>query len=494
MTAVNPTRGRSSEQPMRLQTERDKTAHLLRRFGLGASEAELEFYGKDGLTGAIDKLLDYENSDEGFGLAIERFANDKGMVNIKAVQAWWMLRLVATRRPLQEKMTVFWHDHFATSAAKVDSPIAMQKQNEIIRKNAVGSFYQLLSEVSKDPAMMFWLDNQYNVKGKPNENFAREVMELFTLGIGNYTEKDVQEAARAFTGWAYGVGRQGKLRSNKPGRGARFTFDETRHDDGMKTVLGKTDAFDGDGILGLLCSQPRTAKYITEKIWEWFVYPKPEPDVIDRMADTFRKSGLEVKALLRAIMLSPEFYSDKAARTVYKNPVDFTVSTIRQLGLGRAIMERFDSAPEAKPGLRGLTPIVAALRATKAMGMELLYPPDVAGWDTGSGWISSATMVERMKWADTLFGPPQASIATGKQAVISLRLPAWGLLSDDPTPLGAAKKLVSVFDAELPAGKISQLAEAARAASGGEVTAENASETARCVSRLIFGTPEFQFC
>src|SRR5688572_9675267 len=190
---------------MALTTERDKGAHLLRRFGLGASEAELDYYLKDGLSGAIDKLLDYDKANEGFDGEVEKFQNQNGQLQPQAVGVWWTLRLVATQRPLQEKMTVFWHDHFATSASKVQNGPTMHRHNDVLRENATGNFKAFLTEVSKDPAMLFWLDNQYNVAGKPNENFAREVMELFTLGVDNgYNEQDIKEAARAFTGWSIG--------------------------------------------------------------------------------------------------------------------------------------------------------------------------------------------------------------------------------------------------------------------------------------------------
>ena len=240
---------------MRELTEREKTAHLLRRFGLGASEAEVDYYGADGLQGAIDKLLDYDAVDEGFPITLQDFANNNGNVNVIGLQMWWYLRLLATRRPLEQKLTVFWHDHFATSAAKVDVTVPMHDHIETLRENASGRFLDLLSAVSTDQAMLYWLDNNENVSGSPNENFAREVMELFTLGVDNgYTEKDVQEAARAFTGWTFGVGRGGRFRqTRKPNRGSRFFNVARRHDAGMKTVLGRTGYFNGDDVLRILC-------------------------------------------------------------------------------------------------------------------------------------------------------------------------------------------------------------------------------------------------
>lgn len=471
---------------MKLRTERDRVAHLLRRFGLGASEAEMDYYGKDGLKGAIDRLLDYASVPEQ-DLDVDAFASKKGALKPQSVRAWWMHKLLTTQRPLEEKMTLFWHDHFATSVDKVDNPSLMYGQNETIRASCTGKFPELLANVSKDPAMMFWLDNQLNEKGKPNENFGREVMELFTLGIGNYTEKDVQEGARAFTGWRYSV-RRGKKANPNSIKGGRpvFVFDESTHDSGTKTFLGQTGDFDGDDILKILCAQPACAKFLTKKIWTWFVYEKPDASTVDAFATKFKNSGLDIKALLRAIMESDEFYSDRAARRLYKTPVDFTIATLRQLGVGAAEL-RTDAEGALVPA--ALRPVQTLMLSTKAMGMELLAPPDVSGWDGGQAWISTATVVERIKWADRIFGDPPGA---AKGAPATIRLPAAKLF-DDGNPMAVAKKLCSILDADLPEGKVAQIAEAIRQTAGGDVTAANANAAADAGTRLIFGSPEFQF-
>jgi uncharacterized protein (DUF1800 family) len=478
---------------MALRTEREKGAHLLRRFGLGASETELDFYLQgSGLSGAIQKLLDYEKVEENFDLPLEKLANQNGQINMPAVQLWWMVRLLATRRPLQEKMTLFWHDHFATSASKVVGPPLMHGQNELLRQHATGRFGTLLLEASKDPAMLFWLDNQYNVKGKPNENFAREIMELFTLGIGHYSEKDIQEVSRAFTGWS--IGRPQERR--RPGtdqppvqqvrRNAAFVFRQNLHDDGPKEFLGNRGRFGGEDVCGILTGHPQTARYLATKIWEWFAYPNPAPTLIDGLAKKFRDSGMEIKALLRAVMESPEFYSDKAERAVYKTPVDFVVPTLRQLGVGEALMAQIKGQEEVPRGR--LIPAVAAQQSTKAMGMELLFPPDVAGWDGGAAWISSATMVERIQWADRLFGVG----AAGRSQRAQIRFPAYSILSSDPSPKGIVDKLTSVFDAPASDAKKPLLLQAAEKESSGRLTPQNANQVAATVTRLIFGSPEFQ--
>src|SRR5579862_363864 len=468
---------------MALDTERQKGAHLLRRFAMGASEAELDYYMKDGLNGAVDKLLNYENVDEGFKLDVESFrAGKNNNLNPQAIAIWWVARMLVTQRPLQEKMTLFWHNHFATSGEKVGQGGMLYVQNELLRQNATGSFRDLLMQVSKDPAMLFWLDNQYNVKGHPNENFAREVMELFTLGIGNYTEKDIQEGARAFTGWSIQRTNRKEGDDNRPQ--ASFLFRPNLHDDGDKSYLGASGNLSGEDVINHLCDTPRMAEFLVAKLWKWFGYPNPEPELVSRLAGTFRQSNLSIKDLLRAIMTSPEFYSEKAQRGVYKNPVDFVVVTLRQLGVGQILNEMIAEAQTAggNPQSR-VAPAAQAYQAMKQMGMQLLFPPDVSGWAGGPDWVSTATMVERISWADKVFG----------RARFGTRFTSYRIFEQDPTPRGVAAKLTSIFDAPISPAKMTSLVQAAQGAVGGPLNEQNANAVAAAVSRLIFASPEFQF-
>jgi len=459
-------------------TERQKIAHLLRRFGLGASENELDFYAKKGLVGAVDQLLDYDSIEEAELGTVEEFLPAQGNLRPDLAALMWMHRIVRTNRPLQEKMAIFWHHHFATSSVKVSSGFLMNEQIEIFRRNAVGDFHTLLAEVSKDPAMLFWLDNHLNVAGKPNENFAREVMELFTIGIGNYTEEDVLEAARAFTGWTYAK-RPNANPDQVPNR-TRFVFLPRDHDSTEKTILGKTGRFNGDDVLQMLCDHPRTPIYITTKIWKWFVSEDVDTATIEKYAAVFRKENLSIKALLRAIMTGPELYRPASMGKLYKNPVDFTVATLRQLGLGTLPLKNANG--EINRGVYQLT-----RQATTRMGMELLAPPDVSGWATGPSWITSATMVERIRWADRLFGRAAGRGNPG------LNYPIFNLLSSDK-PEELVDKLLSVFDAKLPDEKVKTLKTECAKLSEGSVTRANANATAQAVARMIFGSPEFQVC
>lgn len=469
---------------MAFETERQKGAHLLRRFGLGASEAELDYYMKDGLNGAVEKLLNYENVDEGFKLDVDTFRNGKNNnLNPQAVAIWWTARLLITQRPLQEKMTLFWHNHFATSGEKVNPGAMLYVQNEILRQNATGNFRELLMQVSKDPAMLFWLDNQYNVKGHPNENFAREVMELFTLGIGNYTEKDIQEGARAFTGWSIQRTNRREGDDNRPQ--AEFVFRPRLHDDGEKTYLGASGNLTGDDVINHLCDSPRASEFLVTKLWKWFAYPDPDKALISRLSDHFRQSNLSIKELLRAIMTSPEFYSSKAERSIYKSPVDFVVVTLRQLGVGQILSDMISEGGDgAVPnGLGRVAPAAQAYQAMKQMGMQLLFPPDVSGWAGGPTWVTTATMVERISWADKVFG----------RARFGTRFTSYRIFEQDPTAKGVAEKLVSIFDAPLSTAKTPELVKAADKAMAGRLTVQNANTTAAAAARLIFASPEFQF-
>lgn len=488
-------------------TEREKIAHLLRRFCLGASEGELDYFVPLGLDGTVRFLLETWDKGDNWDLDPMEMANAKGVVNIRVAQGLYYLRLLSTNRPFLEKMTLFWHNHFATSAAKVLNSFVMMNHIETLRENALGNFRTLLKEISKDPAMLYWLDNNLNVKGHPNENFAREVMELFTLGIGNYTERDIQEAARAFTGWGFGIGRAAGSESG-PRRRETFRFSARDHDDGVKTVLGKSANFGGDAMLDHLCDQPRVAEFIAHKAWVFFGTENPSASAVQASARAFRDSGLEISALIRSIMTSAEFYSESVVRTQIKNPVDFTISSARQVGAGQMILDRIQRArtnPQKNPqnGLntamaRAAAPGFAALQATTTMGMELMKPPDVSGWGSGEKWISTATLTARWHWADLIFpgGPTTKSNIGGDLGGTrgpSIAVPAWPIFSSDPSPEGVAKRMVQLFDAPLPNESMVSLTETIERLSGGRLTPANANEVCRTALRSVCAAPGFQF-
>jgi uncharacterized protein (DUF1800 family) len=483
-------------------TNEEKVAHLLRRLGLGASFAEKDFYGKLGVDGTINQLIEYDKVPEGFDVSPLRFAvedqNDNEVLRIPALVSWWTLRMLSTHRPLQEKLTLFWHDHFAVSASKINQALMMLDYLNTLRSGANGKFRDLLLAASRDPAMIRWLDNETNVKGKPNENFAREIMELFTLGIGNYTEKDIQEAARAFTGWAFApsVNRreavwvqqrpQELIMDNaKAGKPAFvFLFRPAMHDTGVKMVLENEGPFGGEDVCDILAVHPKTASHLVKKLWEWFCYMDPEPKLVDRLAKKYLDSGTAIKPVLRAIAESDEFWSEKCVRRQVKNPVDFTLTIYRQLGMGPISLQALENARNERAALAASRGVDVAM---EKQGMKLLYPPDVAGWDWGSAWVSSATMVERIKVADALFKGP----ANRNEF-------ARSILGDKPlsTEREVVDALLSLVDATIPEEKFAPLVGACEAAGGAAAARDprRSAAVAHAVYRVLFASPEFQFC
>jgi uncharacterized protein (DUF1800 family) len=289
------------------------------------------------------------------------------------MRAWWIGEMLATPSPLTERMTLFWHNHFATSQQKVKANQLMYRQNVLLRQYALGNFGTLLHAVAKDPAMLIYLDGATSRKGEPNENFAREVMELFTLGEGHYEEHDIKEAARAFTGW-----------SIDPNNG-QFLFRHLLHDNGTKSILGQTGNFDGDAVLDILLRQPATAEFITRKLWREFISPVPDERLVRDFAAVFRANRYEVKPLLRAMLTSDAFYAQANRGTLVKSPVELVVGTLGA----------FDFRPD---DLRPAAVMVAFL------GQNLFSPPNVKGWPGGEEWINSATLLGRKRFLDLLFG------------------------------------------------------------------------------------------
>jgi len=478
---------------MPLNTDRSKIAHLLRRAGLGASHAEVDYYAPMGVTGAVNALLNYERTPEESALEVWDFRNiNNGNLNPIGVSMWWIARLLVTRRPLEEKLTLFWHDHFATSAAKVQYGPMMYGQLVTLRQGANGSFGELLHAVAKDPAMIFWLDTQRSTKKSPNENFAREVMELFTLGVGNYSEQDIQEAARAFTGWALNRPRRKQIKGSdgkfKPDPVALpsipdYQYIPLRADLGLKTVLGVSGRFSGEQVLDILLERPETPRLIAAKLLKFFYHPEPAEEEITKYAKVLADADLDIRALLEALFTSEEFYSDRAERAIYKSPVDFVIGTLRALGAGEVVefLSKSDEGKRRLAGvLRGLEQIM------DKMGQKLLFPPDVAGWDQGEAWINTATMLERVKLADVLFpeqkGGRIGRALGGRQGVEPTAL--WGPEADDAAEY--TKNALETLDAPLDEQKTDVIVKALEGDELEETT------RARLLTKLIFSAPEYQ--
>lgn len=369
----------------------DEARHFLQRTSFAATPAEVERYARLTREEAADALLRSARTEaltppprwvaepfqslRAFRDAtpeerqmLQRERREKGI----ELRAWWLEEMRATPSPITEKMTLFWHNHFVSSDQKVRSPQLMHRQNALLRRHALGSFAAMLHAVSRDPAMVIYLDNASNRKAQPNENFAREVMELFTLGEGHYTEGDIKEAARAFTGW-----------SIDPERG-EFLFRRMQHDDGEKTVLGRRGPLDGDDVLRILLAHPRTAEHVVEKLWREFVSPIPDPAEVKRIARRFRDSGYDVPTALRGLLTSDAFYAQANRASLVKSPVELVIGTLRQF--------------EVKTG--EMLPFAFTVAQ---LGQNLFAPPNVKGWPGGEAWINSSTLLARKQFLARVF-------------------------------------------------------------------------------------------
>ena len=286
-------------------------------------------------------------------------------------QGWWFRRMLVTQAPLREKMTLFWHDHFATSFQKVKMPVLLMKQNGLFREHATGNFRELTQKVVRDPAMMLYLDTGKSNKENPNENFAREVMELFTLGEGNYTEEDVKEVARAFTGY-----RLNRL-------SGEVTQSRNTWDGGEKKILGSSGKFNGTDVVKLIFKTERCAEFMAEKIWEYFAYESPSPAALKALGKILRDADYEVAPVLREIFLSKEFYAEKSVGTQIKCPVQYLVQMLKELEM-------------TEP------PIGFPIYGQAQLGQILFMPPNVAGWDWGKAWVNTNTLLTRYSLAGNL--------------------------------------------------------------------------------------------
>lgn len=393
----------------------DAARHLLRRAGFGQAPAEVDAALARGLEATVDALLqpDDDSGIEALDRSVDLLAGD-----LENVQAWLIARMVRSRSPLREKLALFWHGHFATSNDKVLAPELMLRQARTFLALGAGRFADLLRAVAADPAMLIWLDGERNQRGKPNENFARELFELFTLGLGRYGERDVQEAARAFTGW------------RRTGDG--FEFLAGRHDDGAKTVLGRTGTLGADDVLALCVEHPATARRLSARLLRFFASPDPAPEAVDAFAAELRARDLDVGASMRTLLRSRFFFAREHRAARIASPVELVVGQLSTLG-ARAAGK-------------------AVAKTLAVLGQNLLRPPTVKGWDGEAAWIHAGAVLERMNAA--------AAIAKGGSGGLATRLdaPAILALADRPDRAALAKLCELLLPARPPAAEIDRLA------------------------------------
>lgn len=361
----------SSEAPW----NRRRASHLLRRIGFLPSEREIRLSLEEGPGETIEKAL-HARPPKALSTELEATARRLASGdNVENLRGWWVQKLVRSSTPLRDRMTLFWQNHFATSQRKVKNPRFMLDQHLFLEENALGNFRDLLVGISKDPAMLVWLDGENNRKGSPNENFARELFELFALGEGNYSESDIREAARAFTGWRK--------------REGTFRFYPARHDGGPKTIFGKTGKFDSDDVIDLCMSHEATGRFLSRKLFLELAGFAPDSSVIDSLSGVFRRSRGGIRELVETVVSSRLFFSERALRCRVLPPVEYLVGTVRALE-GR--MNGF-----------------VASRALVGMGQALFAPPSVAGWKGRRSWLNTAALLSRYqamrRWTAKNEGP-----------------------------------------------------------------------------------------
>lgn len=364
----------------------DETRHLLDRVGFGASAADIEPYAPLSRSEAVERLLGvpqeaqalpewarerplpaprrFDQVPEAQRLALRRAEIRIQRRQQTALKAWWYRQMLATEAPLHEHLLLFWHNHFTTELRRVRSPQLMLRQHLLLRQHALGNYAELLRAVTTDPAMLVYLDGRRNHRKQPNENFSRELLELFTLGEGHFGEADVRGAARALSGWVV-----------EPASGTA-RFDPRRFDDGKKTFLGRSGHWGLDGVIAMVLAQPRTAELLVEKLWVALVSPQPEPAEVTRLAALFREGGYEIRPLLRALLLSDAFWGEECRGTLIKSPVELIVGTLR----------RFDLPGPPDGQLIGIG---------RQMGQDLFDPPDVKGWPGYTAWIDTDRLLAR---------------------------------------------------------------------------------------------------
>lgn len=485
----------------------DHARHLLNRAGFGGTPAQIATLVKWGPEKSVDHLLNfdsvpfdpvkaddfdkdimrpYNNEERGEIAKARRMGDEEAVTRLRAkrqesertdrqqmrsIQHWWLKRMIETPRPLEEKMTLFWHGHFATSYRTIEDSYHMFLQNQMFRKHAVGSYAKLMFEIIRDPAMIAYLDNNDSRKDKPNENLAREIMELFSLGVGNYSEKDIKEGARALTGYTF--------------EDDDFTFRKNNHDTGVKRILGSSGAMDGDGFVKTILAQPACARYMTRKLYRYFALDIPTgnkvvdqavANVLASLESTFVSSRYEVKPVLRRLFLSEHFYQPSVMLEQIKSPAQLVVGAIRSL-----------NTPARDLGVLN--------DAMNMMGQNIFFPPSVKGWDGGRSWINTATMFIRQNILCFLLTgrTPSGFDALAKQEVFDSMplLDQMGLSSSSPVEEIADGILRFAIGRSEPHNR-EVLVEVLKQRAGGGTGVNN--DTLTRTFLIVTAMPEYQLC
>ncbi|HEV3386452.1 MAG TPA: DUF1800 domain-containing protein [Gemmata sp.] len=445
--------------------DRKKVGHLYRRAGFGVTMAELEAGVNAGLEKTLELLLSGRTQSEEFTRTSEFMASERSMppgAPQNRLSAWWLDRMLKTAHPLREKMTLFWHNHFATSNAKVRNARYILGQYQLMQKHALGSFHDMLIGMGTDTAMMIWLDTAGSTKGNPNENYARELMELFSLGIGHYTEKDIREAAKAFTGYEV--------------KNDRATLNARQHDAGEKKVLGQTGKFMGEDIARICLEQPACPRFIVRKLYHFLISESDNPpaEVIDPLAENYRKWDFNTGKLVETMLRSNLFFSPASYRAKIKSPVEFAIGIVRGL-----------------EGSSGTLPLAEAL---EGLGQVVFAPPSVKGWDGGQAWLNAQTLLGRNNLALALTSTED--VRFGDRCDPAHILTKAGTKTDD----AVVQLLLDTFlQGEVPDSTRHKLLDYLKQAKGVKYpiywsTNDVVNHRYRAVAHMVLTLPEFQLC
>ena len=462
-------------------------AHLMRRAGFGATRSELEVHSADGYEATVERLLD-PTADDGVPMdMLWRYHSDhSGGLGTGGSTAYWLFRMINSNRPLQEKTALFWHGVFATGYPKLAQGRVLIDQVDMFRRHGFGDLPSLLVELSRDPAMIMWLDNDENHSSAINENYGRELLELFSMGVGNYTEDDLKEAARAFTGWTIQNTDYMKKRIANDslwpyGRiNLHFEYRSEDHDDGEKQFLGETGRFSGEDIVDIICRQPATARFISRHMYNFFVADEPpvtmwpyeeprDPGAVEFLSNVYFESGYSISAMLKALFNSDFFKSRDCWYEKVKSPAELVTGVLRLTGQFR----------EPHPKLQ------AAAADMMAMGQLLLAPPSVEGWHTGMEWIDTGNLVERINFATGKFGD------TGISGVNEM----IGRAMADAGGVASPERLVQGCLDQLGAIRVTEGTRTAMLEHASSLTGLPDAEAERAVGeviRIAVSTPEFQ--
>ena len=459
-------------------------AHLLRRAGFGATRDEIDTYAAKGYEATVEELLNPTNVRAMTDDLMRRYhADQSGMLGRDDPSSSWLYRMITTTAPLQEKMALFWHCVFATGYNKISQGKPLMDQIRMFRAYGMGDLRTLWVELSKDPAMIYWLDNHDNHKGAINENFGRELLELFSMGVGNYSEEDIKECARAFTGHTIGNTEYMALRTLRDsiwpyGRiPYYYQYLPEDHDDGEKEFLGQRGRFDGEDIIDIICHQPATARFISRHLYSFFVADEPpvpqwpykppqDPEAIDLLTQTYFDSNFDVRSMLRTLFNADFFRSEKSWYAKVKSPTELTVGVLRLTGEFRT--------PQRD--------ILDQTLQIGYMGQELLNPPSVEGWHQGTEWIDTGTLVNRLNFATEHLGDADHPGVRGMTNKIMAGGP--GVISPDQLVDGCLDQMGSISVSEETRSALLEFA-----SQGGvlPVSGDAADEEARRRVAEIFG-------